>query len=185
MTTAKTPDQINDELAASRRATERLQAEKDRLDAAQADGRRQAQIDHYTEAHGAKSWAYRDARDQAQQRLDAIAAAETLDVDALRAAFIDRQLADAHAGAISVHASQINHVLPLEDSYNGAPQSRRPHVSALYQQATWSGYLDRVINQRADAAGQRHLAELQAEAAAVIDAAGEAARRAAAAQVDE
>jgi hypothetical protein len=181
--TATTPEEIAAELAGARAEAARLQARADAIANAEADARRQAEVAHYREAYGPKSHEYRDARDTAKAKLDETAAAETIDLPTLFAAFLELREADARAYAISVHGATIDTVDPLPYRPGVAPaaQGRPTSVSALYEKSSFWQYLDGVVSARANNVRDRHLLELQAEAAEVVTRAGEAARAAAAA----
>jgi hypothetical protein len=74
--TATTPEEIAAEVAEARAELARKQARADAIREAEQAARRQAELDHYREAYGPKSYEYRELRDTAKAKLDETAAAE-------------------------------------------------------------------------------------------------------------
>jgi hypothetical protein len=185
--TATTPEGIAAELADARAELARRQARADAINAAEQSARHDAEVSHYREAYGPKSYAYRELRDAAKARLDEVAAAETFDLPTLFAAFLGLREIDARCASISVHGMTIDTVDPKEYAPGVAPaaQGRPTSVSALYERSSFWQYLDGVITSRANNVRDRHLLELQADAAEVVTQAGEAAPAAAAADTHD
>jgi hypothetical protein len=145
--TATTPEEIAAEVAEARAELARKQARADAIREAEQAARRQAELDHYREAYGPKSYEYRELRDTAKAKLDETAAAETIDLPTLFAAFVALREADARAYAISVHGATIDTVDPKPYAPGVAPaaQGRPTGVSALYEKSSFWQYLDGVI----------------------------------------
>jgi len=174
--------QLAEHLEAGRQETDRLQAQADAIDAAEHEAKKAARLAHFLEANSTKSWQYRDTRDAVRARLDEIAAAPELDVDALRRTFIELKMEDAKCGALSIHAATLNNLDPLPDNFAGVPQTRPTQVGEIYAQWTWAAYLEQTIKAHADRIRAQHLQSLQVEAHEDETRAGDEARTAAAAE---
>lgn len=101
------------------------------------------------------------ARSRAQEVLEKLAGAPTLNVAKLQAAFIEFKMADARCGSNGDYAGGLDHVDPLPDSPIGAPRTRARIAGQAYAALNWSSYLDNVINERAHAEKSRAFALLQ------------------------
>jgi hypothetical protein len=182
MTKNNTLATLDEELAAAQAEADRLRAQKERIGKAEADARRAAELEYYREAAGARAHTYRDARDEAKNRLDALAAgAETIDLNELFTAFLEFKELDARAGSLESHASRINYVAPLGRNSRGVDQSHVIACAQLHERLSWSDYVNWVVTERTKRARAQHAAELEDGAYKKISAAGEQARAAAAA----
>ena len=173
MTTTKS---LSAQLEESRQATLRLQAQADAIDAAEHEARRSTELALIEEARGAVSEQYRDERTELENRVNALATAETLDISALLDAFVRLHDCDARCYALGIHGARINGLLPVRHNTIGVEIPYPPSIGDKFKDTTWSAFLDRTITTRRNTISGRHLAELQADLTSTIDAAAESAR---------
>jgi hypothetical protein len=172
---------LAEQAAAAQAEANRLRAESDRIDAAGQVAANQATLDHYRHAATELARDYRDHRDGLKTKLDQLAAADKLDLNALFAAFVELADDDARCGALNTHASMLNTLEPPERNHIGVQQMPRgAHVAELYKGLTFAGFVDQVITRRGDAIRGRHTDELRVVAHKEVSAAEQAARTAAA-----
>ncbi|WP_029108580.1 hypothetical protein [Mycobacterium sp. URHD0025] len=126
----------------------------------------------------------RDAAIAARKELDALAAADPLDLDALAGAFDKRQRLDAELGALHLHLNRLNTVDPLPDNEIGVQRDRTVPVGRRFIGVKFSDYLDSIIAQREKAAYNARAHQLSTDLAEAIDAAEAAARQQAAELAD-
>jgi hypothetical protein len=175
---------IDDQLAAARADFQRLQALQDRIDVAGAEARSTATLVHYRHAATERAREYREHRDELKNKLDRIAMADKLDLNALFTAYVEVRDADARAGALNVHSSMLNTLEPPERNHIGVqPMPHGAQVAELYKGLAFTAFLDHILAQRADRIRAQHRAELEAHAHKEIRAAEQAARDHAAAAV--
>ena len=86
MTTTPT---LDEQLAAARAETARLQELQDRIDAAGAEARSVAMLAHYRHAATERAGEYRQRRDMLKDKLDKLAMADKLDLNALFAVYVE------------------------------------------------------------------------------------------------
>jgi hypothetical protein len=181
MTKAATPEQIHAKLAEQKTITDRLQAQADSISHAEREAYRTTELSVYRREHGPNAVKARNARDAAKDKLDALAAAEKLDLRAIADAFVDLRDADARAGAQQSHGARLNHIDPIRPNFIGAPQSRPPQVTPLYERTSFWAYLDSILTARYERIRSQRGDELRNAAHAEITAAVDNARAAAAA----
>ena len=157
------------------------QAREAAIAQAEADARRVTELQHYREAATSRAHACRDRRDEAKNRLDQLAAADTIDLNELFTAFLEFKSLDAAAGALETHATRINTIDPLGRNTLGVDRSHVIGCRALYERLTWTDWLNGVVAERTRRARTRHAAELEDEAHTKIRNAGDQARAKAAA----
>jgi hypothetical protein len=181
----KTPSPtIAEQAAAAQAEANRLRAEAERIDAAGAQARIEAAIQHYHHAATDVAYEYRQQRDTLQTKLTEMAVAED-GLNALFKAWVEMRDADAKAGALNVHCSMLDTLQPPQRQWNGAyPMPSRAAVDELYTPRngwTFSAFVDRVLAQRADRIRAHHVEELRAQSHKEVSAAEQQARDAAAA----
>ena len=180
-TKTSTPELIAEELAALEAESAKRRAKLAAINDAENSARRATELDHYRVAANDRATDYRTARDNAGAHRDAIAAADTIDLNELFNAFLEFKRLDAMAGALHSHAARIDYVDPLPPNEIGAPRSHVVACSSLYDRLKWSEYLDWVVAERTKQARSGHARELESEVSTKITAAVEQARAAAAA----
>jgi len=167
-------------LAEAEALAQRLRAERDAADAAEAAGRRDAEMRIYTKAFEQDCPRARQARDAAAEAIGQLANTDPAPgIDEVWTAFIKLRDLDAEAGSMSVFASMIEQVAPLPDNSIGAPVGRPPGVTELYDRVGFGDFANLVVERRAERIRRQYLTELQAAAYSEIDKAGHAARQAA------
>jgi hypothetical protein len=179
--TSTTPT-LNDQLAAARAETARLQQLQDKIDAAGAEASNAAMLQHYRHAATERAREYRERRDALKIKLDKLAVADKLNLDDLFTAYVALRDDDARCGALNIFASMVNSLEPQQPNAFGVhPMPRGAHVAELYGGWTFTSFLDQVIARRADAIRAHHGETLRAEAHKEVSAAEQQARDAAAA----
>jgi len=164
---------------------ERLRARHAAIEDAEHRTRRATQLNIYRDADGQTAADHNHARREAQERLEAIADAETLDFSALLVAFTEMKACDARCGALGRFAGRLNDLDPVPPlPNNGAPRVRPPRAFEVFADTTWSQYLDGVIRRHTEREGSRHLQKLGDAAHEKITAAVNDARNKAAALDD-
>jgi hypothetical protein len=183
-TTAQTAEDIDAEADAARAEHERLAARATSIRQAGADARRATEITLLRERHATLPKAARDARRAAEVELARVAAAPELDLATLVAAFDAAQTADRACYIGAVVTGQLNEVDPLPDNANGTQRHRPAGAIPMNDGRKFSDYLDQVILRRASVALAARQKQLETERAGILDAAGNAARQAAAQAAD-
>lgn len=176
-----TPEDIAEQARAAEIEAARHRAKLAQISDAESTARRDTELQHYREAHGARSMEYRDRLTALKNRIDEMAAADKLSLPDLFDTFIELKDEDARAGAMCSHASRLEYLQPTPLTHIGVHKPGPPMVSQRFEQTTFTEFVDRVIAARATALRSRHMAELMSEANAKVAAAGEKARAAAAA----
>jgi hypothetical protein len=175
-----TTPSLAQQAAAAEAEAARLRAEADRIDAAGQAAANQARLDHYRNAATELAGDYRERRDALKTKLDELALADKLDLNALFAAFVQLRDEDSRCGALNTHASMLNTLEPPERNHIGVQQMPRgAQVAELYKGLSFAGFVDQVIARRADAIRGRHIDQLRGEAHKQVQAAEQAARTAA------
>jgi hypothetical protein len=185
MTKTATPEAIADALAEAKARTQRLQRQADAIKNAVNEAYERTEKSYYRRMATKVATEYRNQRDAAKDKLDALMMADPLDPIAIADALIGLRELDAKCGAMHSHASRLDYVDPLPNSHIGVPQTRPVLVSELYQQLTFAQVLDTAIRVRSERIRSQHQAELQADAQAEISAAVDQARTQAAAAIDD
>ncbi|PIJ36957.1 hypothetical protein BMW24_004495 [Mycobacterium heckeshornense] len=180
MTKSSSTQDIAAQLAKAEAEAARLREHAAAIAEAEQTARDATELRYYRDFYGTQLDGYRERRDAAMAKLDELAAADRLDLAEAVAAFDELQRRDAQAAAAAAHTGRLDGIDPLPDRHNGAPRTRPPRVQRLYAGLTFTAWLDGVIAGRAQAAHDRHLAELQAQATRVIDEAAATAREQAA-----
>jgi len=184
MATKLTPKQIDAELAAAEAEHQRLADKAAAIREAGETTRHAVELQCLREAYGSLPKAAREARDQAQRDLNNVANAEQLDIAALAQAF-DRLLElDAECGAVQMHVGRLDAVDPLPPNPIGAERARPSQCARLHGGASFLGYVDGLIRDRAEAAATARVSQLRDELAKTIDAAEQVARQQAAQLAD-
>jgi hypothetical protein len=181
---ATTPDTIDEQLAEAQAEASRLADKAAAIREAGDITRTAVELAELRDAYATLPRAAREARDQAQAELDAIAAADTLDLPALLEAFDRVQRLDAECGGVASHVAQLDRVDPLPRTAQGIERSRPPQAQRIRAGARFSEYLDQLITNRADTAGAKRAAELRDELAATIESSEQVARQQAAELAD-
>lgn len=173
--------ELDTALAAAEAEADRLRAKHNAVAQAEAEARHAAELRVYGDAYRNQVTEHNAKRQAAEQHIETLAAADTLDCAALFAAFTELKTADAQAVAAAIHGARLDQVDPLTPNHIGAPRARVNATTPKYRDLTWSIYLDRLIERRTEAEQQRHLNDLNAEADRQIEAEAIKARNEAAA----
>jgi hypothetical protein len=181
---ATTPDDVDAELAASEAEANRLADKAAAIRQAGDETRAAVELAELRTAYATLPKAAREARDAAQAELDAVAAADTLDLPALLEAFDRAQILDAECGGVAAHVAALDQVDPLPRTAQGIERSRPPQSQRIRAGARFSDFLDQLVANRADAAGAKRAAELRDELNQAIDVADRVARSQAAQLAD-
>jgi hypothetical protein len=182
--TPLTPDAVDAQLAAAEAEHRRFSAKAAAIQQAGDETRVAVELAELRDAYAALPRQAREARDQAQAELDALTAADVLDINALLSAFDKVQRLDAECGGVAGHVAQLDRIDPLPRTAHGVERMRPPQCQRLHAGARFSDYLDALVTSRADAAGSKRTAELRDELAATIESAEQIARQQAAQLAD-
>jgi hypothetical protein len=177
---ATTPESIDAELAAAEAEHRRLADKAAAIREAGDVTRTAVELQELHRAYRELPDPTRTAAIQARAELEAIANAPELDLQALMAAFDNRQKLDAECGSVAGFLGRLDQVDPLPPLPNGVERNRNPRTHRQFAGVKFSDYLDELISGRATAAYNARLDQLRGDIATTVDAAEAIARQQAA-----